>query len=212
MSLNEGLNEGGGSYAINSDFFLGYVMPLLKDQYLHIMSKSYYGGQYRVSMNLPYDKVEILNDHEAYLAPNTFSDYRRFIDRAQVFQMTRTSTIREISIPSKIKVSVHHDSIWNHYDDLDVLGVSCISRDQRFFFESIHKTIELSRASIEGILNYCEVNKLERLGLTPWAKGKYASFIQKVRIYRADYPKKIQLFHLNKNDYKILKEYSEDKE
>jgi hypothetical protein len=46
VSLNEGLYEGGGSYAINSDMFLGYVMPIMRNEYYHIMNKNYYMGQY----------------------------------------------------------------------------------------------------------------------------------------------------------------------
>ena len=62
VSLNEGLYEGGGSYAINSDMFLGYAMPLFKDRYCHIMNKNYYHNMYHVTMNLPYDIEEIKED------------------------------------------------------------------------------------------------------------------------------------------------------
>ena len=41
-------------YPINSDMFIGYVMPILSDEYIHIMNKNYYGNQYHVTMDFPY--------------------------------------------------------------------------------------------------------------------------------------------------------------
>lgn len=73
VSLNEGLYEGGGSYAINSDMFLGYAMPLLKEQYIHIMNKNYYHNQYHVSIDLPYTIEEIKENDDRYLSPFIFS-------------------------------------------------------------------------------------------------------------------------------------------
>src|SRR5438034_5417277 len=70
VSLNEGLGEGGGSYAINSDMFLGYAMPLFKDKYIHIMNKNYYRYfPHKVSMDLPFAMEEIKENDKRYLSP-----------------------------------------------------------------------------------------------------------------------------------------------
>ena len=46
-------------YPINSDMFLGYIMPILSDEYIHIMNKKYYGNHYHVTMDLPYQMTDI---------------------------------------------------------------------------------------------------------------------------------------------------------
>ena len=43
VSLNEGLVDGGGKYAIHGDPFFGYAMQIMKGEYLHIMNPNYYG-------------------------------------------------------------------------------------------------------------------------------------------------------------------------
>lgn len=40
--LNEGLGEGGGLYPLHSDVVLGFIMPILNETYIHIMSPKYY--------------------------------------------------------------------------------------------------------------------------------------------------------------------------
>ena len=89
VSLNEGLYEGGGKYAINSDLFLGYVMPLLKDKYIHIMNKNYYNNIYHVTMDLPYNVEEIMEKDNRYLDPFIFSKDNYHYGHAKVYQMCR---------------------------------------------------------------------------------------------------------------------------
>jgi|LSQX01.3.fsa_nt_gb hypothetical protein len=126
VSLNEGFGEGGGSYAINSDIFLGYAMPLFKEQYIHIMNKNYYHNSYNVSDNIP-------------------------------------------------------------------------------------KVINIHKVGIDGVFNLCSEGKLETIGFTPFGRGSYKGFLRKLEWYKKDYPKKILMFHLNKNDYREIKKSANNK-
>ena len=206
VSLNEGLSEGGGSYAINSDFFLGFVMPLLNNSYIHIMNKRYYQGfPSRVSMDLPYEIIEIDSGSSQYLSPSIFSDYDSAIDGAKVFQMNRlTTNDNEIIISPKIKIKIIHDSIWNYYDDLGAIVISFTQQGQGDFFDKIPKVLNLSKLTISEVLNYCDCHKINKIGFTPWGSGYYRNFIWNLKSLKSDYPSEILLFHLNKNDYKNI--------
>ena len=97
VALNEGLYEGGGSYAINSDMFLGYAMPLFKQRYIHIMNKDYYHNMYHVSMDLPYEIEEIKEDDDRYLNPYIFSKDDYHEGHAKVFQMDKLVAVMMVS-------------------------------------------------------------------------------------------------------------------
>ncbi|MFN4299894.1 MAG: hypothetical protein ACK4EX_09225 [Thermaurantimonas sp.] len=209
VSLNEGLYEGGGSYAINSDMFLGYAMPLFKEQYIHIMNKNYYHNMYHVSMDLPYDIEEIKEDDYRYLSPFIFSKNNYHRGHAKVFQMRKLAMIKtQIIINPHLKLQIIHDSIWNYYEELDALIISFSDQGQRDFFDKIPKVINLLRTNIDEIFEFCQNNKVRRIGFTPFGRGKYISFLEKLKNLKNEYPKEILLFHLNKNDYKEIKKYA----
>ncbi|MBN2570581.1 MAG: hypothetical protein JXA68_00515 [Ignavibacteriales bacterium] len=209
VSLNEGLYEGGGSYAINSDMFLGYVMPLLKERYIHIMNLTYYRNQYRVTMDLPYKIEEIKENDPRYLNPFIFSRYKFSYENAKVFEMRKIKEERiPVNINSKINIQIIHESIWNYYEELDIIIISFSEQGQQDFFDKIPKTININRLNIDEVFIFCEKNRIKKLGFTPWGKGKYKSFLNKLKILKSDYPKEIYLFHLNKNDYKEIKEFA----
>lgn len=199
VCLNEGLYEGGGSYPINSDFFLGFVMPLLQPRYIHIMDKTYYHKPYRVTMDLPYEIEEIAENDAKYLNPLIFSNR----NRAKVLQMKKLNTTpREISITPMLNVKIIHDSIWNYYEELEVVVISFTQQGQCDFFNKVPKVINLSDIQRDEVFNYCEKNKIQKIGFTPWGKGFYNDFIWKLKSRKSSYPNEIMLFHLNRNDYK----------
>ncbi len=211
VSLNEGLFEGGGRYAINSDLFLGYVMPLLKDNYIHIMNQNYYCNMYNVSMDLPFEMKEISENDKRYISPFIFSkdDYHK--NNAKVFQMLRIFNIQNIFLNPKLKISIINDSIWNYYNELDRIVILFTSQGQRNFFDKLPKVIDLNHSSIDEIFSICKKNKIEKIGFTPWGRGDYNSFINRVKEFNDEYPKELYLFHLNKNDYKKIKKYAANK-
>ncbi len=198
VSLNEGLFEGGGRYAINSDMFLGYIMPLLKDNYIHIMNKNYYCGMYNVTMDLPYSVHEIGENDKRYLDPMIFSKEDYHVKHAKVFVMTRLNSVRSEDINPKIRLSVHHDSIWNHYDSLDALALSISEQGQHDFFDRIPKVLNMKKMSVDDVLAYCVENKISRIGFTSlWRRVKDHLF-ETIKNCEDEYPKEILYFHLNR--------------
>jgi len=209
VSLNEGLYEGGGSYAINSDMFLGYAIPLFKEQYIHIMNKNYYHNMYHVSMDLPYSVEEIKEDDYRYLSPFIFSKDNYHKEHAKVFQMRKLSILKtEININSHRKLKIIHDSIWNHYQELEALIISFSDQGQRDFFDIIPKVMNRNKINIDEIFEFCEKNKINRLGFTPFSHGNYIGFLKKLKGLKNEYPKEVFMYHLNKNDYREIKEYA----
>ena len=207
VALNEGLYEGGGRYAINSDMFLGYVMPILSDEYIHILNKNYYGHNYNVTMDLPYLMTEIIKGDQDYLDPFLFSDDEYHKGHAKVYRMKKKQTSAfELKLNPGMKVSIIPDSIWCHTEELDLLGISFVPQGQGNYFNRINKVSSLREYTIVEVLEHCVQNKLNRIGLTPWGQGHYNDFFDLIRSYSKAYPKEISLFHLNWKDFKSLKE------
>ncbi len=206
VGLNEGLYEGGGFYPINSDMFLGYVMPILNSKYIHILNRNYYGHQYHVTMDLPY-KMTLINEGEPdYLNPLVFSSDEYNKEHAKVYRMTKQVSEKVICINPNVHFSIIHDSIWNHAEELDLLAISITPQGQGDFFLGLNRVISLRDLSVEQILDLCVQRKIETIGLTPWARGKYSSFIDLIKNHTKEYPKRISLFHLNRKDLKSVRE------
>jgi hypothetical protein len=212
VSLNEGLYEGGGSYAINSDMFLGYAMPLFKEQYIHIMNKNYYHNMYNVSMDLPYIIEEIKENDSRYLSPFIFSKNNYHKGHAKVFSMSMCDKSKsEIKINHRIKMQIIHDSIWNYYEELDTCVISFSDQGQVDFFERKPKVLNFKNISIDEIFEYCERNKIRKIGFTPFGRGKYNGFLKKLEGWNNEYPEEVILYHLNKSDYREIKEFARNK-
>ncbi len=232
VQLNEGLQEGGGCYPLNSDFFIGYLMPLLKDNYIHIYSKNYRENGYYPKMNIPFDMREMDENEEGYIKPQTFTHYTKY---AKVFQMKRIFNSKTLLFNPNVKVSIHHDSIWNWHNELNLLAISISQpwdrcRRERTneyeiregkkadpyslhnvfpgfgFFDQTPKTFSIKLNTIDMLFDYCGYLCIEKVGIIPWANGNYRPFIEFLKNFNSDYPKEIHLFHLNKNDFKLIKE------
>jgi hypothetical protein len=207
IGLNEGLFEGGaGGYAVNGDMFLGYCMPILSDEYIHIMNQNYYGNNYHVTMDLPYLKTEIFEGDQYYLNPLIFSDDSYHVGNAKVFRMKKYISVKYLNINSNIQLSIIQDSIWKYTDELGLIATSITPQGQGIFFDRLNKVRSLNKFSVTEILDICVQKKVERIGFTPWAKGNYSSFIDQIKNYTEEFPKVISLFHLNEKDYRSLKE------
>ncbi len=206
VSLTEGIYEGGARYPVNGDMFLGYAISIFSDEYIHIMNKNYYCNHYHVTMDLPYQMTEIKVENKDYLDPFIFSDDSYHKGHAKVFRMKKRTSVEYLNINSKIQISITQDSIWNYIDELDLLAISITQQGQGNFFERSNKVVSLRKLSISEVLDICVQRKIKRIGFTPWAKGKYSSFIDQIKNYTEEYPKVISLFHLNRKDFKPLKD------
>jgi len=74
VSINEGILEGGGNYPVLSDFMLGYMSPILSDEFFLIYDPSYYRSLY---MNLNpewgFKKTVVNSEDPGYIFPSMFS-------------------------------------------------------------------------------------------------------------------------------------------
>ncbi|MDR2643532.1 MAG: hypothetical protein LBC74_12145 [Planctomycetaceae bacterium] len=209
-------------------FFIGYVMPILKDDYVHITNlKKYYGSTDKNVIDLPYEIDQITKDDNRYIDPAIFVHGNT--KDVEIFRMRKKCEVVNIAIDSKIKISVIRDSIWNYYDKLDLVVHSVSDFERRNFFDRIPKVItwnhlvrskrvyclyslsenvwqskfEISN-DLDAIFAHCVQNKINKVGFMPWGNGNYNVFVEKIQNYKNKYPKEIILFHLNKNDYKEL--------
>jgi len=120
--INEGLNEGGGSYSLLYKGFFSLLMPYLNDECILITTTgSYYNGAYSNSpqetlFDIPYDFKQIKKESIDYINKDIFSDYKGY--STAVYKMSRkeSSVICHHNTQEKINYS-----IWEDYNDLDVL-------------------------------------------------------------------------------------------
>jgi hypothetical protein len=205
ISLNEGLGEGGGSYPINSDMFLGYVMPILKNVYYHMMYPGYYNFHYKTRMDLPYKKTIIKAGDPNYYNPMMFSTYD-YNKKALIYKMQKTVDVQSIFTIEKMKIALINDSIWSYHAKLDHLFISIKDQGQGNFFHDIAnvKMIDVYTPT-KKILEYCQEFKLETIGLTPWMRGNYKEFTESIKEWDGEFPKEINLYYLNQNDFQFFK-------
>lgn len=57
------------------------------------------------------------------------------------------------------------------------------------------------------ILDNCEKNEIQSLGLMPWMDGNYSGAIEAIKRYSFTFLKKITFYHLSKKDYAQLYNY-----
>ncbi|MDR2761825.1 MAG: hypothetical protein LBB88_04415, partial [Planctomycetaceae bacterium] len=229
------INEGCYTHAhnkrcpLNSAFFFGYLMQILKDEYVHITNlKKYYGTTDKDAMELPYETIPITKDDKYYIEPKIFVGTK---DKdIEIFRMKKINEVVELDVESDIKISVERDSIWNHYDELDLVVNSISDFERRQFFNRMPKVItwnhiieskrvyciyslsenvwkskfELGK-DLDVIFSHCVKNKINKVGFTPWGKGNSNIIIEKIQNHKEKYPKEITLFHINKDNYKEIK-------
>lgn len=156
-------------------------------------------------MDLPYLMTEIKDGDKDYLDPFLFSEDNYHKGNAKVYRMKKQTIVEYVNINPKIQVSLIHDSIWNHRDELGLIAISISPQGQGDFFLGLNKVISTRDHTTEQILDFCVHEKIERIGFTPWAKNNYSSFIDQIKNHTKEYPKKISLIHLNKRDFNSLR-------
>jgi hypothetical protein len=153
--------------------------------------------------------MTLINEGEPdYLNPLLFSSDEYNIEHAKVYRMTKQVEEEVININPNIRISILHDSIWNYRDELDLLAISITPQGQKDFFHGSKKVVSLRELSVTEILDYCVENKITRIGFTPWLNGNYSPFVDQIKNYSKEFPKEISLFHLNRKDFRTLKELS----
>ena len=189
VSVNEGLDEGGGDYVIFSEFLMGYLGPFLADDVMVITDISYYGAakvkDHIAKMDWGFEKVKKLDSsYEDYIDPSIFSS--------------------ETALTSK--------GVGTEYGDVFGLGFPkknrnlnrSISQKVLDFFYNKPKTFPLNKLSILEILELCKQDQKFKIGLMPWQDGAYKSVFNDLYKYRGADSYELSFYHLNKEDYQEL--------
>lgn len=146
IATNEGLFEGGGRYAINSNYFLNYCFPLFSDTVLHMANiREYYAGLEYANLRehyleLPFkSKRIVLPEDTEYISPKIFSPLEGY--RAEVYLFEKKLESNGSFNCKDIPVYVHKNSIWNYEEELDVIYVGFENRYQKAIFEKLEPKI-----------------------------------------------------------------------
>ena len=197
--INEGLSEGGGYMPLNVNSVLSYITPTLSEEYVHILNTKYYRKDLQVNLDLPIEKTLLSKDDEGWIDPSIFSE--DWGKDAEVFKVKKKPSLIEINLNPDIRTLVIHDTIWNYYNQLDLVVLSIKEPERRYFFSTKKKVMTITDLPKRDLFAYCDRNKIESIGFTPWGRGRYSSFMDFIKEYKGEFPKRISLFHLNNNDY-----------
>jgi hypothetical protein len=224
VSVNEGLAEGGGTYPIFSGFLMGYLSPVLKDEFTLVCDLNYYTSKLRTPMSKldwGFMKTELLPGNTKYISPALFSYSEHQSPKAKygnVFLMQRNKSETTLNFPNtNTDIRLIHGSIWEDEDKLDLIGLNLLSKQSLHgkyrntinsvdtFFNVHHKVLDINGKTLEAILDYCKASGVKRIGLTPWLNGNYQEVIQHLKNINDNFFQSITFYHLNKNDFISLK-------
>lgn len=157
VTLCEGLFEGGGGqYLIQGDNFMGYLLPIMADSFIHISRKEYYWAnspsdymqdmkRYHMVkhwMDVSYEKVkELTDDNPLHISPQLFVENNRNALGATVTLLSRRSTKQHSFNYKGLLVNIKHRSIWADVDILDMSFVRYDSDFQRREIEKVEKNV-----------------------------------------------------------------------
>ena len=157
VGRQEGLYEGGGHYAINSNYFLNYCFPLFSDTVLYMANKKdYYAGKEYANLRdhyleLPFKfKRTVLPEDPDYISPVIFSPYEG--QKAEIFIFENKFDIESTFYCGEIPVHIHKNSIWNYEEELDVIYVGFENNYQKAIFEKLEPKI-IDTASFQQLNN-----------------------------------------------------------
>jgi len=222
--VNEGLFEGSGHYPMFSDFLMGYLSPILKDDFLLITDlHPYRTTSYKALTKLDWGvqiKEELFPGHPNYIAPSIFTQQNtNNTDFGQVFSMKKIKKqIPLAEVNTTVKVSITHGSIWEDAEDLDFIGLnlksamalssppSNKSKTTSAFFLTNPKVRDIRGFSLEEVLKQALEQTASTIGLVPWGCSDYSVILPFLSQLENSSIKEIRFYHLNANDFSAIYE------
>lgn len=222
VSLNEGLGEGGGGYAMLSDEVMGYLSPILNDEFVLICDFFHYvffERDHYKNFDWGFEKVEELKDGDSgFINPKTFTESQQYNsgNYGHVYKMKRITKTRKIAINNQsVELNIIHGSIWDDEAKLDAMGLSynpsMLAGDAAYnsqsisdFFESKPKVFNLKDKTFDEVLIYCEQHQIKHLGLCPWLNGNYQKVVERLQGVLPQSLVRISFYHLNIGDFQEL--------
>ncbi|KAA3436722.1 hypothetical protein FOA19_20300 [Rufibacter hautae] len=205
VCINEGLSEGNGHVPIQNQGIFSNILPLMKEEYIHVACPGYYGQRkWKKMFNLP-QLATVLDENDVdYLDPKIFSDYYRY-KKCFVWKVKK-----QTGEPSTFKlgsrtITVQRKNIWEDYGTRKLfIRCSPLETDN---IKSVAPDVEILKDySFERLLQYCTTNKIKRIGLSPWLRHSYNGFLSYIKDNeeRFPFPQELNFYHLEKNDFKQL--------
>jgi hypothetical protein len=125
VSINEGLEEGGGYYPLNGEYFLSYLSPILNDTYFHIYAPYYYRSTNLKPLaskknfsNGSFTKVMEVDFKISGIVPSELNNAANC--QLKCFQMQRKEE-EVFYLDNNKKVKLIYGNIWNHSEDFEHL-------------------------------------------------------------------------------------------
>jgi hypothetical protein len=221
VSVNEGLFGGGGNYPVLSDFMLGYLSPILSDEFFLVCDPKYYRAiPMYLNPEWGFKSSSVNTTDPNYIYPSLFEYGQRISntpenpDFGEVYKLTLDKTVRSLQVNPDLDMKLIYGSIWDDADKLDLLGISLLSRHEirrpgrnhfsisQFFREK--GVYDLQGTTIQEIIAHAQANGLKRIGLSPWMDGEYAEVIQFLRDFKPGCIESIYFYHLRKRDFRQI--------
>lgn len=205
ISINEGLQEGGGFYPLNGSYFLSYLSPILNDTYIHIYAPKYYGETHfkplankKKFVNYSFINVRKLSNDETGVIGTNLNNGKNFTLKSFLMKRIKNIEISECSIHFKLI----HGNIWDYTDFIDYLFIP----NNRYtpFLPSSNKIALFDKGSFPFYLfDNLKTKGIQTLGIIPWYSKNYEEELKEIIGFAKKYGIVISLFFVDKND-KIL--------
>jgi hypothetical protein len=152
-----------------------------------------------------------------------------------VFIMEREKSEISFKLPESLtQIKIIHGSIWEDEQTLDMIGLNLLSKHSLYdnnndnytnhnknnkkpentkintvdqFFNAKPKVMDINGKSFSEIMEYCEEKGYKHIGITPWNKGNYQDVINYLKNLKDKPFNSITFYHLNKKDFKSLREF-----
>ncbi|MEJ8803437.1 hypothetical protein [Pontibacter sp. H249] len=213
--INEGLAEGGGFFAVQSNWSLTNILPIMHDEYIHIACPEYYGQRkWKKYFNLP-QEATLLDEHDAdYINPHMFSDYYKYGKEFCVWKVKKKASEPVSFKHGSRKITVQRKNIWEDYDVLDSLFVRCSPIEAKNLKNVAPKAEILKNYTFEQILKFCTRNQIKSIGLSPWLRHNYNGFLNFIKENDKKYffPQTLNFYHVNAGDFKQLYDLAEQQQ
>lgn len=206
-SVQEGLNEGGVEYAMNTNAWYGFVLPILKDPYIHLLHR---GRHFDNMKRLPFERRALIGtEQESYINPELLTIRP---DRAEIWINENRSANSHTFKVNNITLRLLHKSFWEDVEELDLvfsrMNKKMKSRLQNpgkiQDFKTYWRDDDAYVAQCNQLLKICNEKKAVTIGMIPFGWGDYSGFIKWLKDAHFEHTKEIRLYHLAKNDFSNL--------
>ncbi len=206
--IRDGCIEGGNYECVLEDGFFGRLMPVASKSF------KYFCDHEPATVDAPAQSDKI--DTPDYLIP--FISNSDPINKIKSFHVKLKPKIEKVFKHGNILVRIIWDSIWCEYNRSELVVIKKIGSSKKAvenylkgllsndnLYEKFEYVTQSRMGSIDRLLHKAEKKHLSRISLIPIAGGRYKKIAREIQLWSNDYPKEIDFFHLNKDDYKDLK-------